>query len=462
LLWYTVILTVVIGGAGGSLYYVTQRSAFEEFDAQIESQARGIAGLLTGSSAVDADRQLTADLARYFERPKPGPKPAEVRLDDPEGQPYYVVWGSNGAVVHASHRQWEVPPFEPKPSPHDPRKPRWRDRDTWREAVVAGPHGASVLVGRSTKEVRRHLQTFLVRLVASGAGALAVAMVGGWFLTGKALAPIDRISATAEAVSSSNLSQRISLEETDSEFGRLAGVLNGAFDRMEQALVRQVAFTADASHELRTPLAVVAASAELALRRDRSPEYYRNTLTQCCDAAHRMQRVIEKLLTLARADAVQVAPITEPIDLARLADDVVTRLLPLATARDVTCTVDLALATIEGDADQVALMLENIVENAIAYNRPSGMVSVRLTTAGASAVLEVTDNGIGIPPADQPHVFDRFYRVDKARARDSGGSGLGLAIARRIVEDHGGTIELTSSEATGTRVVVTLPLRSVS
>jgi len=454
--WYSATLLLLFVGAGFALYFATRRAEFEDFEAHIESRVRALSVALATTSKAVAEFRLPDELARYFERPKP--KPAQRPTEDPGERPYYVIWDAQGTVIDASILPSAVPFFAPKPPPHDPHKPRWRDRDIWREAVAAGPQGTFVLVGRSAEGVRRHLQLFLARLVVIGAGALAVALAGGWFLTRQALAPIAKITATAETISSSNPSQRIALDETESEFGRLAGVLNSAFDRLEHALARQVAFTADASHELRTPLTVLIASLDLALRRERSADQYRSTLAQCLATARRMEEVIAKLLALARADAGPTAQPPQPIDLAEVVRDVAARLEPLAQSREVTCTIEAADVRIDGAPDQIALLVETIVENAILYNRPGGTVHVRLAGEESKAVLEVRDSGVGIPAADQPHVFERFYRVDKARSRESGGCGLGLAIAKRIVEEHGGTIGLSSEEGVGTCVTVLLPM----
>lgn len=455
LLWYSSVLLLILGGSGIALYFATRRAEFEDFDAQIESRARGIALAIAALSRSPSEIRLPEELARYFDRPKP--KHDQPSSEASGDRPYYVIWSSDGAVIDASSPS-AVPLFAPKPPPHDPYKPRWRDRDIWREAVIAGPHDTLVLVGRSTESVRRHLQLFLARLVLIGAGALAAALAGGWFLTRKALAPIAKITATAETISSKNLSKRIDLQETESEFGRLAAVLNGAFDRLEQALTRQVAFTADASHELRTPLTVLIASLDLALRRERSPEHYRTVLVQCLASARRMEDVIAKLLALARADAGLAAQQRQTIDFAEVVRDVVDRLAPLAQSREVACTTETEAIPINAAPDQIAILVETIVENAILYNRPNGTVDVRLSREGPNAVLQVIDNGAGIPAADQPYVFERFYRVDKARSRESGGCGLGLAIAKRIVEEHCGAIGLSSEEGAGTRVTITLPI----
>lgn len=457
LFWYSMALLIVLGGSGIALYFATRRAEFEDFEAQLESRARAVSvalATMADSSDAVAEFRLPEELARYFDRPKPG----QPHSEDVGERPYYVIWNAEGAVIDASPLPSAVPFFTPKPPPHDPHKLRWRNRDIWRETVLAGPRGTFVLVGRSTEGVRRHLQYFLIRLSIIGGGALAAALAGGWFLTRKALAPIAKITATAETISSSNPSQRIALDETESEFGRLAGVLNGAFDRLEEALARQVAFTADASHELRTPLTVLIASLDLALRRERSPEQYRTVLTQGLATARRMEEVIAKLLALARADSGAAAQQRRTIDLAEAIGEVIARLEPLAQLREVTCTIEAADVRIVGAPDEIALLVETIVENAILYNRPGGTVHVRFAGEESKAVLEVRDSGVGIPADDQPYVFERFYRVDKARSRESGGCGLGLAIAKRIAEEHGGTISLSSEEGVGTRVTVELPM----
>jgi heavy metal sensor kinase len=295
-----------------------------------------------------------------------------------------------------------------------------------------------------------------------GALVLAVGLAGGWVISSRILRPVAAIAATASAISATSLSRRIDPEAVDRELADLARVLNAMFERLEGAFERQARFTADASHELRTPLAIIRTHAELALNRPRPAEDYRETIETCLRAAGRMTALVEGLLTLARADAGKLDLVRQPVDLAQLIEESVTLFRPLAAARKVTLRATLAPMEVRGDAGRLAQVVTNLLSNAVQYNKPGGEIEVRLARVAADTVLSVRDTGCGIPEADRPHLFERFYRVDKARSRASGGNGLGLAICKSIVEAHGGTIGFHTAEGRGTTFWVRLPCGAVS
>jgi heavy metal sensor kinase len=224
----------------------------------------------------------------------------------------------------------------------------------------------------------------------------------------------------------------------------LARILNATFARLETAFEQQTRFTADASHELRTPLAIIRTQVEYALARARTPEQYRETMQTCLRASSRMTHLIEELLALARADAGKLDLQQQPVDLQALVEESVALFEPLADINQIHFQCDLQPAEVTGDATRLGQVITNLLSNAIKYNRPGGSVTVTLTRDPQHVVLTVADTGIGIPEEDVPHIFERFYRVDKARSRTSGGNGLGLAICRSIIEAHGGTIRLTT------------------
>jgi two-component system OmpR family sensor kinase len=296
--------------------------------------------------------------------------------------------------------------------------------------------------------------------VATGAGVLLLGLAGGWYLVGRALQPIAAMSSTAQAISATNLSQRIDVAGTESELGPLARILNGMLERLEIAFEHQKRFTADASHELRTPLAVICSQTELALARERSSEEYRKALETCSRAAERMRELVDGLLTLARADAGMIHLDRAPFDVTACVLDCVEMMRDLAAEREVEIDLgDLPSAEVEwnGDLHRFARVVINLLSNAIRYNHPGGRVSVALTDPGSEIVLEIADTGIGIPPEEQATIFKRFHRVDKARTRDAGGSGLGLAISQSLVAAHGGTIECRSEPGQGSTFTVRLP-----
>jgi heavy metal sensor kinase len=266
------------------------------------------------------------------------------------------------------------------------------------------------------------------------------------------------MSAAAAAISATSLSRRIDVTEVDSELGKLASILNDTFGRLESAFARQVRFTADASHELRTPLAILHARAELTLSRLREPEEYRDALETCLRAARRMRSLVDGLLTLARADAGRLELRPQTLDLGALVSETVGLLEPLAEEKKVALSVSAPPLEMLADPTRLAQVVTNLTANAIHYNRPGGSVWVALEPGEREAILTVTDTGLGIPEEDRPHLFERFYRVDKARSREQGGSGLGLAICQSIVETLGGTIRFTTEVDRGTTFTVRLPL----
>jgi signal transduction histidine kinase len=226
---------------------------------------------------------------------------------------------------------------------------------------------------------------------------------------------------------------------------------------LQEAFERQARFTADASHELRTPLAIIRSNAQLALERPRSADDYRQTVQACLRSAERMTTIVAGLLALARADAGWPGQ-KQTLDFAALVEEVVAQLQPLATSKGITISADLTPVMILGDAAGLHQLVGNLTSNAIQYNRANGTLKVGVKLEGGNAVLTVSDSGDGIPEADRPFIFERFYRVDKARSRSSGGTGLGLAICKGVVEAHNGTIGFDSIEGHGTTFWVRLPV----
>lgn len=371
---------------------------------------------------------------------------------------YYVVWDRDGVILQRSdfapqvkfenlYKGWNSLPVRTV-----------RSRDWLREVIHCTSFGNHVLVGRSIQGdvASQHGSGWL--LAACGWLVLTLGVVGGGWLSGRTLRSLTVMSGTAKNISVENLSQRIDLAETDSELGQLALVLNQTFDRLQSAFEHQLRFTADASHELRTPLAVILSQTELTLTKPRSSDEYRAALETCQRAGRRMRSLIDSLLLLARFDAGHPDLQRGSVDLAEVANESVELLRPLADERKITLRSEVLPMPVIGDRVRLGQVVTNLLANAIRYNQEGGRVDVRVERVNGHAIVSVSDNGIGIPTEDLPHIFDRFYRVDKARTRAEGGTGLGLAICQSVVEAHGGQITARSEPEHGTTLEVRLPL----
>jgi heavy metal sensor kinase len=303
----------------------------------------------------------------------------------------------------------------------------------------------------------RELERLLAGIALAAPPTLGLAVLMGLFLAGRALRPMEAITDTARELSAGDLSRRIALRGPNDEIKRLADTFDAMLARLEAAFRSQQSFVADASHELRTPLTIVQSHTDLALSDPQADvQQCRQTLAVVSAEVRRLSRVVTGLLTLARADAGHLNVSPGPVDLADLCEETLRRLRPLAAARTLAYEGAPELV-VDGDADWLRQLLLNLVENAIHHTAPDGAIRLITHREEDEIRLEVRDNGCGIAPEHLPHLFDRFYRVDKARSRARGGAGLGLSIARWIVEQHGGTIRLVSEPRAGTEVVVTLP-----
>ncbi len=292
--------------------------------------------------------------------------------------------------------------------------------------------------------------------------ALLVTAFGGAFLTGRALRPVREITEAAEQMEASSLAGRLPVSGTD-EFSHLAATFNamlarleGAFGQLDFALQQQKRFAADASHELRTPLTIIKANTSLALSGERTPAQYRQALAASDKAADRMTRIVQDLLLLARSDAGQWEPALVPV---ALGDILAHAADPLRTdgSPSIVLAPDLDAVCVLGDPHSLTRLFGNLLENAARHTPPEGTITVCAHCENSQVTVSVTDTGEGIGAEHLPHVTERFYRADAARARADGGTGLGLAICLSIAQAHGGTLALQSAVGFGTTVIVTLP-----
>jgi len=319
-------------------------------------------------------------------------------------------------------------------------------------------------IGESLEPLRRARQRLLLVLSIAIPAALLLGSYGGLLLANQALRPVDRITRAAEQIGAGDLSERVPVSSRMDEIGRLAATFNHMIGRLEAAFERQRQFTSDASHELRTPLAVIRGDIEIALRRERTVEEYQRVLTSSLEEIIRLSRLVEDLLTLARADAGRTQLRCEPISLDRLCQQMVDYISPLAQQREQTLTYSAPDKDvfISGDLQRLKQLLLNLLDNAIKYTDFYGTITLALRTEPKEAVIEISDSGRGIPKVDLPHIFERFYRRSRPTGDKSAtGFGLGLSIVKWIVDSHGGRVEATSEPGRGTTFTVRFPLLKV-
>lgn len=507
--WHAVVLTVVLATFGIIVYHLLWQTRLQQIDAELDRHAEVLSSRLRRLSLMpqwrgwrppmelppelppndavefteDGSNAVTGATSSADPKIRPWPiltlglpmetKPPPTRIqwlpeefsalfEGEDSSWYYLVWSREGRLLQKSQigPQVEFENYHEEDSSVPVRVVRFRAGQ--REVVHVTSSGTHVLVGKSLEWdlASQHATGWL--LAACTWAILTLGVVGGGWLSGRTIRPIAKMSETAKNISVENLSQRLDLQETDSELGQLAHVLNQTFDRLEASFEQQARFTADASHELRTPLSVIVSQIELALSKPRSREDYLSALEACQRAARRMRTLVDSLLLLARFDSGQPELKRDSLDLSEIANESVELLRPLAEERQITLGSETTPVPFVGDRERLGQVVTNLVSNAIRYNQEGGRVDVRVERSNGDVLLSVTDTGIGIPERDLPHIFDRFFRVDRARSRADGGSGLGLAICQSVVEAHGGQITARSEPQRGTTLEVRLPLSASS
>ena len=309
-------------------------------------------------------------------------------------------------------------------------------------------------VAQSLKPVETALAKARLALLFSVVVALGLAALSGAFLVGRALSPVEKISRTARAIESGfDLTRRVGYSGPADEIGRLAGTFDKMIGRLERVFTSQRDFVADASHDLRSPLTVIKGNLDL-VKRDLTPEDRRESLRAIESETARMGKIVDDLLRLAEIESGHPSR-HEPVQLSGILLDGLRRAQQLDGRHRITAgKVD--EVTAPGDAESLRQLLANLVDNAIRYTPEGGSITLSLVRDDGWARLEVADTGIGIAAEHLPRIFDRFYRVDKARSRASGGTGLGLAIVKGIAEQHGGKVTVTSQPGVGSTFAVWL------
>jgi heavy metal sensor kinase len=435
--WYLALFSVLFVAFGFFVYGVVGRAMRNRLDDRLISEANTATGLfeeemreLSGDTAAAATEAASEMLLK-------GSSLAILRRNS--------LVASAGQVAHLDDLS-SIPDGHVATAPH------------YRAAVRRLSDGIVVAAMAPLDAIPTDLALLRRVLLLAVPLALALAGIGGFVLAGRKLAPVGWMAEQARRIGDRNLDARLEIGNAAEELTTLAASFNDLLGRLDQSFESMKRFVADASHELRTPLSVIRGEADVALSHDRSPAEYREALATILDESRRLSRLVDDLLNLARADAGHVQLQVQEFYFNDLLAECCRIVQTLAASRN----IDLECRSggdvpFRGDEELLRRLVLNLLDNAIRYTPPGGRVSAELEAEPDGVRIRISDTGPGIPADAVPHVFERFYRADKARSRQDGGFGLGLSIVKWIAESHRGAVELTSRAPSGSTFTVTLP-----
>lgn len=472
-LWYVLILGVLLTSFSGFLYFTLSKSLYRDVDNKLKSLAELIASesssplskfsFGTIDQALEASMNLkpigkfiqvldeSGNIGRKSDNLKNVQLPISLNA---------LKNASKGLVTFETNRTIGNTPLRIMTFP-----------------VVENSHVTKIVqIASSLEGVEDALNKLFLILIISVPSTLILASLGGQFLAHQALKPVDHITQTARMITSKNLNQRINPPKVKDEISRLIETFNEMISRLDQSFRQMKQFSSDASHELKTPLTILKGEVEVMLRKERASHEYQQTLKSNLEEINRMSQIVEDLLTLSKADTGEIRLSKEYINLTEILNGVVAQMDRMAKSKKLHLSAPNHYEDIHlfGDALRLRELFINLIENGIKYTEEGGSIRLFLQKeypspsgdqsglpekgSAESVKIIVSDTGIGIAKENQERIFDRFFRVDKARSREQGGSGLGLSICKWIVEAHQGNIEVESELGKGSSFVVSLPL----
>jgi heavy metal sensor kinase len=454
--WYAGLLAGLLVLFGFSVYLGLSQYLGWTMEETLSQQAKQIGSAWLGEVGVSGESYVAEEINEHFS-PKINGR-------------FVRITRSDGGVMYLSDEP-ESKRFDPSLVP--PLKAQ-AGQESLREELLSGDGGLMIFalpftakdgaryvieVGASSHEIERALHGLLLAIAIGLPVVVTVAIAGGYLLMRRALRPIDEITQSAERITSRNLGERLPAPKTGDELERLSVGLNRMIARLDESFQHIDRFSADASHELRTPLTILRGELEAAAQQRQITLELRETLGSALEETERLSRIVESLMAISRLDAGEARVDLARFDLAELASSTTEQMRLLAEDKNIAlrCEAERHVRVV-GDSARLKQVIVNLVDNAIKYTPAGGFVVVKVYASNGRAALEVKDNGVGIPPEAAPHIFERFYRVDKARSRQMGGAGLGLSIIKAIVTAHGGQVRVESVEGKGSRFLIELPV----
>jgi heavy metal sensor kinase len=449
--WFAGVLGAVLIALSAAMWWVLRDTAHDTIDQALTDRVAAISRFLNAPGTSQSFEDLREDLREYVAL---DPGWNLIRIRDAGGVQLYrsdAFDAGSGAST----------PLVTPPSEGVFRDLAMRGRPVRMLTATVTVRGEpySVEVAWPVGEWQEALSEFRWTVLLIIPCGIMAAAIGGYWISRRALAPVDHIASTARAITAQQLGRRLDVPATGDELQRLSETLNDMLARLEMAFAETTRFTADASHELRTPVSLIRTTAEVTLRHPRTTEEYRQALEGILRESERTSELVQDLLTLTRADAGVDDWSPLRVELCALVGGLGGKLVAMCEGRGLRLSLDVPEHPVFVSGEQAALgrLVVILVDNATKYAPAPAEVRVTLRTVNGSAEMEIADTGIGISAEDLPRVFDRFYRADKARSREPGGTGLGLSIARWIVDRHRGRITIESEVGRGSRVCVRLP-----
>jgi heavy metal sensor kinase len=452
--WYFLSLAIIVALLAGGSWFAMRASMYHSIDRDLRYRIGSVVPFVASHSLNTREQ-----FAKVF----------AASSDSPIVGVFVQVTDAQSAVLYESDvlRTHRVP--VPRPGPPDGsikistvRGHGWPIRVASQYVVVEGV-GLTVHVVEPLHDLMESLREYSLYLTLLITVALLLTTAAGYWISRRALAPVEQIRKEAEAIDPADLTTRLRVPRTDDELARLAQTLNAMLSRIEAGFRSIERFTADASHELRAPLALIMTAGEVSLRRERSREELAEVLRKIVREARHMSRLVENLLDLARGDARKRHTELAPLDLTEMLRDLLAELTPSAAAKGLRLGAAFPdrETHVLGEGTELRRLFLILLDNAIKYTE-TGSIRLAVSADGPHINVTVSDTGIGIEDAALPHVFDRFWRADKVRSRAEGGAGLGLSLASQIVQRHGGTISVESGLGRGTSFTVQLRAAVVS
>ena len=450
--WYFVVLACGLAAFSVAAWFAMRASIYHAVDDELRDRVRGVARFMSLQIASLSVPEIRDE---FREHSVLGPGGDLFQVCDKDGQWLYrSVPLENNSVPIAAPDTLTAPRFETLlVQGHSLR--------FYSARIVVNGKPYTVEVASPMHEAFEALDRFRLLLLFATPLLLIAASAGGYWLSRRALAPVDEISHAAQRISIENLADRLPVMPTGDQLQRLSETLNAMFSRLEASVRRMTQFTADASHELRAPVSLIRTTAEVAVqKRDRPAGEYLEALDEILEESERTSQVVDSLMLLARADSGKVNVERLPVDAKAVVKSAADQGEKLARTHGLKFGASLppGPVPIQGDADALRRAVLILLDNAVKYTPQGGSVRIALEPNNGFALVSVSDTGIGISKQELPHIFDRFWRADKARSREEGGAGLGLSIAKWIVDIHGGSIDVESEPGKGSIFNLRVPL----